>query len=205
MYGSVATIADMRTMNYLSAGPETALLNASAAELAQYCKIPCYATAGMSDSKIPDVQSGYEKALSALTVALVGANYIHDAAGVLEFCTTISYEQVVIDNEIIGMVLRILRGIEVTKDSLAEELINKVGPGGNFMTEKHTVEHMRSEFFYPIVSNRLKREQWIKEGNKDGLKRAKEVVSKILRTHKPLPIPSEVNRRIKLSIKGLVF
>jgi len=197
MYGCVATIADMQTMNYLSSGPETALLNAGAAQLAQYCKIPCYVTAGMSDSKIPDAQAGYEKALSTLSVALAGGNYIHDAAGVLEFCTTISYEQAVIDNEIIGMVLRILEGIKVTKDTLAEDIIDKVGPGGHFMTEGHTIKHMRSEFFYPKVSDRLKREQWVKEGNKDSRIRAKEIAIDILKSHKPLPISSEVDERIK--------
>ncbi|MBN1276245.1 MAG: trimethylamine methyltransferase family protein, partial [Deltaproteobacteria bacterium] len=106
LYGSVSSIADLRTLKYLSGAVEMGLLNAAAAQMAQFYKLPYYATAGMSDSKINDAQAGYESAITNLMVALAGGNFIHDAAGFLEFCMTASYDKLVIDNEIIGMVMR---------------------------------------------------------------------------------------------------
>jgi len=202
--GYVGTIADVRTMGYASGAVEMGLLNAGSAQLAQYWHLPFYATGGMSDSKIPDIQSGYERALNLLPVALAGANYIHDAAGLLEFALTVGYEQYVIDNEIIGMVMRALKGIEVSEDTLALDIIDKVGPGGNFLAEEHTVSHMRSEFFFPKVSDRSKREKWLLEGGKDARERAKEMAKDILAKHKPLPIPSDIDKIIKNSVKGLL-
>jgi len=174
--GYVGTIADVRTMGYASGAVEMGLLNAASAQLAQYWHLPFYATGGMSDSKIPDIQSGYERALNLLPVALAGANYIHDAAGLLEFALTVGYEQYVIDNEIIGMVMRALKGIEVSEDTLALDIIDKVGPK---------------------VSDRSKREKWFSEGGKDARERAKEMAKDILAKHKPLPIPLEVRERIE--------
>jgi len=180
------------------------LLNAAAAQLAHYWQLPFYATGGMSDSKIPDVQSGYEKALNLLPAALAGANFIHDAAGLIEFALTVSYEQYVIDNEIIGMVMRALKGIEVSEETLALEVIDKVGPGGNFLAEPHTIAHMRSEFFFPKVSDRSRREKWLAEGGKDARQRAREIAINILATHKPLAIPRDIQAKIKSGVKGMI-
>ena len=202
--GYVGTIADVRTMGYTSGAVEMGVLNAASAQLAQYWQLPSYATGGMSDSKIPDIQSGYERALNLLPVALAGANYIHNAAGYLEFALTVSYEQYVIDNEIIGMVMRALKGIEVNEDTLALDVIDKVGPGGNFLAEEHTVSHMRSEFFFPKVSDRSQREKWLSEGGKDARERAREIAKDILAKYKPLPIPLEVRERIERR-KDLVY
>ena len=202
--GYVGTIADMRTMAYTSGAVEMGLLNAAAAQLAQYWQLPFYATGGMSDSKIPDVQSGYERALNLLLVALAGANFIHDAAGLIEFALTASYEQYVIDNEIIGMVMRVLKGIEVNEETLALEVIDTVGPGGNFLAEPHTVAHMRSEFFFPKVSDRSRREKWLAEGGKDGSQRAREIAINILATQKPLAISSDIQAKIKSGVKGMI-
>jgi len=106
LYGSVASITDMRDMKYLSGAVEMGLLNAAAAQMARFYNLPLYSTAGMSDAKANDTQAGYESALTGLMVALAGGNFIHDAAGFLEFCMTASYDKLVIDNEIIGMVMR---------------------------------------------------------------------------------------------------
>ena len=89
----------------------------------------------MSDSKVVDTQNGYEKALTSALVALSGSNFIHDAAGLVEFASTASYKQYVIDNEIIGMVMRAVRGIEVTDETIAVDVYRRVGPGGNFLDD----------------------------------------------------------------------
>jgi len=190
-------------MSFLCGAVELGVLNIAAAQLAHYYNIPFYAWAGLTESKIPDVQAGYEKATGALLVGLAGANYIHNAAGMLESTTTVAYEQYIIDNEIIGMVMRALKGIEVNEETLALEVIDKVGPGGNFLAEPHTVAHMRSEFFFPSLSDRSNREKWLAEGGKDARQRAKEIAINILATHKPLAIPGEVDKEIRSLVKGL--
>ncbi len=197
LYGAIPSVADMSSMSFLCGAVELGVLNIAAAQLAHYYDIPFYAWAGLTESKIPDVQAGYEKAVTALLVGLAGANYIHNSAGMLESTTTVAYEQYVIDNEIIGMVMRTLRGIEINEDTLALEVIDKVGPGGNFLAESHTVSHMRSEFFFPKVSDRSNREKWLAEGGKDARQRAREIAINILATHKPLAIPCDIQAKIK--------
>jgi len=102
------------------------------------------------------------------------------------------------------MAMRALQGIEVNVDTLALKVIDKVGPGGNYLAEAHTVKHMRTELFFPKVSDRSLREEWISKGGKDARERAREITENILAEHKPLPIPSEVDKKIKSSIKGLI-
>ena len=204
IYASTASIMDMQKGIYLGAGAEPGLINAGVAQLAQNVKLPYYATAGMSDSKIPDAQAGYESAISALAVALSGANFIHDAAGNLEFCMTISFEKAVIDNDILGMVMRMVQGIKVDKETLAEDLIAKVGPAGNFLAEMHTVQNMRKELYFPTLADRQHRTEWESLGSKDTRTRAREKVKEILANHKPLPIAPEIYQKLKLKIKGLM-
>jgi trimethylamine--corrinoid protein Co-methyltransferase len=151
----------------------------------------------MSDSKLPDAQAGYEKALTALLVGMAGANFIHDAAGPLEFCTTVAYEQYVIDDEILGMVMRAIRGVEVTDEALALGVIEKVGPGGHFLTHPHTLKHMRTELFAPKVSDRDLRERWEEKGGLDTRAQARDIARRLLREHRPKGLPPEVDQEIR--------
>ena len=194
--GYVGTTTDLRSMGYLSGAVESGLLNAGAAQLAQHWEIPFYATAGMSDSKTIDAQTGYEGALTTLVTALSGANYIHDAAGLMEFAMVASYEKYIIDNEIIGMVLRVLRGIEVTPETIAADLIKRVGPAGNFLREPHTIKHMRSEFFFPQLSDREPREDWLANGGLDTRQRANAFARQILAEHQPEPLQSAIDQEL---------
>ena len=204
VYATVSTIADPRRMAYASGAVEMGLINAAVAQMAQFYHLPFYATAGMSDSKLPDVQAGYEKAITSLLVALAGANYIHDAAGLLEFAMTACYEQYVIDDEINGMVMRAVRGMEFNEDTLALDVIKKVGSRGTFFDQVHTVKHLRTELFFPRLSDRSSREEWLEKGAKDARERAREMAKDILQNHRPLPIPPEIDRKIRETIPGLV-
>jgi trimethylamine--corrinoid protein Co-methyltransferase len=197
IYGTVSSTMDMKTGSYLSGNIEMGLINAASAQMAQFYEIPIYATAGMSDSKLPDAQAGYEKMATAMITALAGANFIHDAAGFLEFCTTISYEQMVIDDEIIAICMRAVKGIEVTEETLAEDVIRGVGAGGNFLANPHTMKHCRSEFFYPTVGDRQSRKIWEKNGAKDTRQRAREKAKAILAEHQPAAIDDTVINDIK--------
>ena len=111
---------------------------------------------------------------------MAGADCIHLAAGILDSGNSIAYEQFVIDNELIGMIHRILTGIKVNEETMGFDVIKKVGPGGNYILEDHTVEHMMEEFFYPSLSVRCNFDIWEERGRPDTLSRANDLVQNIL-------------------------
>jgi len=192
--GSVGSIPDLRTMNHLGGPIERAMINAAVAQVIQHFELPLYSTAGTSDAKAVGVQAAYESAMSSLLVAMSGANYIHDAAGLMEADLTVSYEKMVVDNEILGMCRRVLRGIEVNDETLALDLIVQKGPGRDYLAEEHTVRHMREEFFVPQLANRRKRDA---EGARDdALTRAKRLVREL--RAKPADARLDAERRQRI-------
>ena len=203
LIGTTSSIMDMKTGTYVAGAIESSLINAGVAQMAQYYDLPVYATGGQSDSKLNDCQAGYESASQAMTLGLSGANWIHDAAGLLECCTTVSYEKTVIDNEILGNVLRVLKGVEVNDETLAIELIQNEGPGGNFLANPHTAEYFRSEFFIPKVSDRLNRITWKANGSMDTHERAHLIAEEILKNHRAKPIDSHIREEIRRMFPGI--
>ncbi len=183
LYGAVPSTMDLRTMNLAIGSVETSMLNTAAVALAHKYKLPIYASAGLTDSKLPDVQAGFEKGVSTLLVGRSGADFIHLAAGMLDSGNAIALEQYVIDNEILGMIHRILRGIDITRETLAVDCIEAVGPGGNFVMEDHTIDHMMDQFFYPDLSVRMPYDLWKDKDKPTPLSRAREKVDLILAGH----------------------
>lgn len=203
LYGCISSITDLRDMKYLSGAVEMGLMNAASAQMAQFYHLPLYSTAGMSDSKVNDAQAGYESAITSLMVALAGGNFIHDAAGFLEFCLTASYDKLVIDNEIIGMIMRAVEGIRVDDETLAFDLLKETGPGGHFVSSRHTRRHMRSEQYQPQLSDREDRDKWKIDGAKDASARATEKAREILDGANGSVLPKEIRKRLKEEIPGL--
>jgi len=201
--GSVATNTDLRNLRYLAGSIEMGLINAAGAQMAQFYGLPFYATGGMTDSKVLDSQSGYESSLTNLLCALAGSNFIHDAAGLMEFAMTVSYEKLVIDNEILGMVMRAVEGIKVDDETLAFDLIKQVGPGGNFVTAQHTRHFMRSEHYQPSLSDRGSREEWESKGRPSTWEKASETVRQIIDNHS-YSLSPEVRSKIITEIAGIV-
>ncbi len=196
--GPIPATADMRSGKYLGGSVELGIGNAAITQLAHRYQVPIYNSAGMTDSKLPDIQAGVEKTQSVIQVALAGANFIHHAAGMLEDMSTIAYEQFVIDNEMLGMAMRAVRGVEVNNDTLAVEAIGRVGPGGHFLADEHTLRHMRTEHYYPSgVFDRQGRDDWQADGATDAWLRAKEAARRILSTHEAEALDPGVDARIK--------
>jgi trimethylamine--corrinoid protein Co-methyltransferase len=197
LYACTATSTDLRTMGYVSGSVEMGLINAGAAAMAQYLNLPNYTTAGMSDAKVVDAQNGYEKAVTDVLVALSGSNFIHDAAGLVEFASTASYKQYVIDDEIIGMAMRAVRGIEVTDETIALDAYRRVGPGGNFLADPHTISWMRREHYQPKLSDRQLRINWEKAGGPTVEEKAVAAAKRLLADHKPLGLPGDLNDALR--------
>ena len=203
IFGSVATSTDLRDLKYLAGSVEMGLTNAGSAQMAQYYKLPFYATGGMTDSKVLDSQSGYESAITNLLCALAGSNFIHDSAGLMEFAMTVCLEKYVIDNDILGMVMRAVEGIKVNDETLAFDLIKQVGPAGNFVTAKHTRRHMRSEHYEPTIADRNLREDWEAEGGKPAWERAAVKVKQIVE-HNDYGLAEEVRNKVLSEIPDIV-
>ena len=135
LYGGLPALADMSTMGYRGGAVECGMMMAAVHQLSQRIDIPNYASSGLSDSKVPDAQAGWEKGMTTMLSVMGGNNYIHHAAGMLESMVSVAYEQYIIDDEIIGASCRLLEGISVDEDHLGFEAIKEVGPGGEFHHE----------------------------------------------------------------------
>ena len=192
--GSVGSITDLRTMAHLGGPIERAMINSAVSQMTQHFDLPMYSTAGTTDAKEVNVQASYESAMSSLLVAMSGANYIHDIAGLMESDLTVAYDKLVLDNEILGMCQRVLRGIEVNEDTLGLDLILERGPGKDFLAEPHTVKYMRSEFFVPQLANRDKRESM--EADSDAIGRARARVQEIRSSPARICLKPELRKQI---------
>ena len=195
IYGGCPGVIDMRNASFSPGSIERQILNAAISQMAQHVGIPNYNIGGITDSKLPDVQAGYEKAFGLSLTALAGSNYIHHAAGRIR--DGVAYEQYVIDNEIIGMAKRAVKGIRVNDETLALKEILELGSGGSYIASSHTVRFMRDEIFFPSLSDRNDRNQWEKRGALDGRERARMEARRILMEHKPLMIPREIDHKIR--------
>jgi trimethylamine--corrinoid protein Co-methyltransferase len=200
LYGGIPGIADMHDLTYKAGGVEFGLMNAAISQLSQYIGVPNYCSAGIAEAKIPSIQAIYEKTFSICQVALAGGNCVHHAAGVLESLKTVDYGQVMIDNEIIGMALKMLQGIEVDEDRIAFDQIAEVGPGGNFLALEHTVKHMRTEFLEPMLVPREERASAgspQERGHADILESARRRAKEIIANREFSAIPQELDERIR--------
>jgi len=203
LYGAVPMAMDLRNMELSMGSVETSMMSTCAVQLAKRYNLPIYASAGVTDAKVPDIQSGFEKGVSYLLVGMAGADYIHLAAGMLDSGNSISYEQFIIDNEIIGMTNRVLKGIDVNESTLALDCIERVGPGGNYITEEHTIDHMFDQFFYPALSVRMNFDLWEEREKPTPLTLANELVHEWTETGETVLDPEQV-LEIKEKFPGIV-
>ena len=148
-----------------------------------------------------DAQAGHEKTLTFLLPALAGCNLIY-GMGMLELGMTLSFAQLVIDDEIAAMVKRVVRGISVSDETLAVDLIAEVGPSGSFLAEKHTRTHQRAEQSRAKLFDRRMRGTWEKQGGKDLARAGADRARELLQTHEPLPLPPEIAAALRGIVEG---
>ena len=201
LYGNVSAGADMRTGAIALGSIEAGILNVCFSQIAQYYHLPTRGTAGNTNAKVPGVQAGMEKGVTLLMAALGGINYISCVGGLLDSTLVISSEQMLIDNDLCGMALRALRGVEVNDSTLALDIIEKVGPGGNFLALKHTCENFKKEMFLPEFMDRNFWDAWKKNGKKTASDKAKEKVQKVLKEHKVEPLDKDIDRQLDDMLK----
>lgn len=188
--GVATNIMDMTTGALCHGIPEFSIGVAAHAEVLKAFGIPSWGTAGLTDSKIVDEQAAIESTFSCLLNGLGGLNMIHDV-GYMEMGMTGSIEMVVMTNEIIKMVNRLLDGIHINTNTLAAEIINSVGPGGNFLVEEHTAQYFKSESTILPLMDRNNFEKWRSTGAKTLGFRVKERVKELIENHRPKALDSE--------------
>ncbi len=194
--GGVPSILDMRSMILSYGAPEFDLLHAGFTDMAHYYKIPMFSTAGCTDSKAVDEQAAIEATSSIMAAALSGANLIHDC-GYMEYGATSSLELLVMDDEIIGHVRRVVEGIKVDEETLAIDVIKEVGPGAQFLTHTHTFEHFRKETWMPSLINRQRYDHWLEDGSPTLRQRVNARVREIIDDHEPEKLAPDVQARIR--------
>jgi len=183
-------IFDMATTQLVQAAPESSLGLAAQAEVAQSFGLPTWGTAGATDSKILDAQAGLESAFAILAQGLAGLNLIHDV-GYMDRGMICSAEMLVMGNEIIGMAKRFVRGIEVNAQTLARDVIGRVGPGGHFLQEDHTYDHFRHELWMPTLLDRQSYNDWQQSGAQTMEQRIRQKVTQIVEEHQAPSLPDK--------------
>lgn len=180
VYSSLSTVGDMRTGAYVPGGIECGMLNMAHAQMARYYNVPSCGYIGLTNSKLVDVQAGYERALSCMGGLLAGMHVLQ-FVGLIDSLMTFDFGMAAIDNEIALMLKRVARGMEVSQRNLAVDEIAEVGPGGSFMTAPRTLELMKSTAYLPTVADRQTRHDWTARGSRDAhdtaLKRARDILS----------------------------
>jgi trimethylamine--corrinoid protein Co-methyltransferase len=189
IFGTWPFVSDLRSGAMSGGSGEQALLTSACAQMAQYYGLPAGSAAGMADSKMPDMQAGYEHAISNVMAGLTGLNMVYEAAGMHASLLGFSMDSLFVDNDIIGQCLRCVRGIEVTDASIALDTIRQVcleGPG-HYLGHDQTLSVMQSEYVYPLVGDRTSPKEWEEVGRPDLMSqviaRRKEVLATVFPSH----------------------
>lgn len=199
-YGSAGTIMDLTMVDVALGAPEMTLLSAGAAQLARHYNLPSMICGGMTDSKVPDSQMGYEFGYSAMLCALARGNLI-SGLGVLDKGLTFDYAKLLMDVEMSQTISGLIPGMEISPETLALNVINEVGPGGEFLTHEHTFKHMRNQSQVKIF-DRQSRYDWDEAGSRSSADRAYEEATLILSKHKPAPLPGRAPEELSELIRN---
>jgi len=194
-YGGIPHIFDMRTTQISFGAPEQGLMAVAMTQIGKFYGLPVYINVGLSDSKRVDAQSGLERGMTLLLGALSGADTFGHM-GIMGADQGASLEQLIVDNEMAGYIKRLLRGFEVNEETLALSIIEKVGIGGNYLAEPHTLDYFRREFWFPKSFDRREWESWQADGGKTLADWAHEQKHLILAGHRPEPIAEDLAREL---------
>jgi trimethylamine--corrinoid protein Co-methyltransferase len=194
VYGGGILPIDMRTTLMSYASPEFMQGVCALKDIARHYRLPMFHFAGCSDAKTFDQQASLEGALSVLLSALNGGNLVHDV-GYIDNGLTTSYQQLVVMDEVVGMVARFMGGIEVSEETMALDVIDRVGPGGHFLGDDHTYRHFRENWF-PTLLDRTNYDNWAEQGRLTLGDRAAARARQLLEEHRPEPLPAGVAERL---------
>ncbi len=191
-------VADLRTGSMCGGGGEQAILMAAAAQMGRHFRLPTSSIAGITDAKTLDAQYGAEKALAVAMAAHAGSNVVTQAAGIHASLLAVSLEGYVSDNDLLGNILRTIRGVEATPENIAADVIANVCRGpGHYLGEVHTFDRMKSDYFYPHIGDRRSPAEWQESGARTIGEVARDKARALLASHFPSHIPDETDRALR--------
>lgn len=191
-------VIDLRTGSFAGSGGEISVLNAAAAQITNWLGLPSGVASSMADAKAVDAQMGLEKAVSATAVGLAGGNLIYESSGMMASLLGASFEAFAIDDEMLSHVYRLLRGIEVSEETIGFEAIREAVFGeGHFLGGQHTMAAMERDYYYPKLSDRRDPDSWMDDGKQTMYEKANERVRDILKNHNPDYIDSKADAKLR--------
>ncbi len=193
IYGAMPSIMDMATTIFSYGAPELSIMSAAFCQIVKHYQLPFFGTGGCSDAKYVDAQAAVEATFSLLSSSLSGANMIHDC-GILDHGSVASPAYNVLIDEVLGMVKSYEQGIVLDDDTLALDVVDRVGPGGHFLDEEHTLNHFR-DVWYPQLFERSDYDRWLEKGAKHFEERLLEKTKQAM-AYVPTPLPPEVLREL---------
>jgi trimethylamine--corrinoid protein Co-methyltransferase len=201
VFGSTSTNIDMRSGALAIGSPELSQMIVAHAQLARYYGLPSRSGGALTDASYPDAQAGFESMLGLMTAVNSGIDFVLHAAGILSSYLAFSYEKLIIDDEICGLVRRVRQGLTVDQETLAYDVIAKVGPGGNYLLDMHTVNRCRTEFWSPALCDRSGLEAWMQGGRRDAVARAGQRWRMLLSRHQDPPLDATTARQLKAFVE----
>ena len=203
IYATLGTVADMRTGAYASGGIECGMLHMAFAQMARFYNVPAGGYIGLTNSKINDAQAGYETGMSGIA-GLLGGMDMFNIGGLIDALKTFDFAKAAIDDEVALMMKRMKHGISFDNDDLALDLVKEIGPGGSFITAKHTISRMKTEAVMTKMADRDARTIWEKRGSTDIQTRAMKKVKDIMASNTSPLISPELDEQIREKFPGLV-
>jgi len=198
IFGTRPLVTDLRTGAMSGGSGEAAITMAASAQMASYYDLPNSTIAGATDSKIADAQSGYEKCLTVALAAQAGSNLITQAGGMQASLMGCALESYVIDNDMLGSIMKSLSAIEVSEETLALHTIDEVVHGdGHFLGQPETLQRMQTDFVYPEIGDRRTIAEWEGDGSKDIREVARARTRQILKQHYPEHISAELEQKLR--------
>ncbi len=197
LYGSTSTNIDMKSGALAIGSPELSQLVVAHAQLARYYGIPCRSGGALTDASYPDAQAAAESMLSLLTTVNSGVDFVLHAAGILSAYLAFSYEKFVLDDELCGMVRRMREGFAVTPESMAYDVVARVGPGGNYLMDDQTLANCRKAFWQPSLADRSGLDGWAKNGRPDAVARSRRRWQTLLADYRRPALDAIVERQLE--------
>ena len=201
VFAGSSSCSAMRYGTLSIGAPEMAVNTAATAQMARFYGIPSRGGGALSDAKLPDAQAGFEAMMSQLMATLSGVHFVLHSAGILEGYMVSSYEKFVLDDEICGMCKRIKRGERADEDRLAFELIRQVGPGGEYLTQKHTFQNFRKEIYSNLVEEKDSYANWQQKGSLSIDRRANQKWKEILKAYQEPQLAVETDKALRRYIE----
>jgi trimethylamine--corrinoid protein Co-methyltransferase len=203
IYATLGTVADMRSGAYTSGAIECGMLHMAFAQLARFYDVPCGGYVGLTNSKLNDAQSGYETGMSGIAGLLSGMD-MFNIGGLIDALKTFDFAKAVIDDEMALMMKRMKHGVSFAEEDLALNLIKEIGPGGSFITAKHTISRMKTEAVMTKMADRDARTIWVKKGSTDIQARAMKRVKEIMSSNTTPLISPELDEKLRAKFPGMV-